>query len=121
MAGDVRTSGPFFDGRFGSGIDRMLRDVEEQIAEEGINLVRSRLGSVLKNPSGYYSSRISSDGGRVHDGGVIYGPWLEGVGSRNQTTRFKGYATFRKTTQELERRSEDIAEDVVRAHIGELN
>jgi hypothetical protein len=69
-------------------------------------MVRSRLGEVLQNPTGYYESRITSEvsalGARVTDGGVIYGPWLEGVGSRNQTTRFKGYATFRKTRQELE-------------------
>jgi len=42
----------------------------------------------------------------VHDSGIVYGPWLEGVGSRNYpVTRFKGYSTFRKVRQEIERKA----------------
>ena len=39
---------------------------------------------------------------RIDDGGVIYGPWLEGISTRNQTTRFKGYAAFRTVAQWLQ-------------------
>jgi hypothetical protein len=32
----------------------------------------------------------------------VYGPWLEGVGSRNfPVTRFRGYHAFRVAAQEL--------------------
>jgi hypothetical protein len=42
----------------------------------------------------------------VHDSDIIYGPWLEGVGSRNYpTTRFRGYSTFRKVAQQIERKA----------------
>jgi hypothetical protein len=34
---------------------------------------------------------------KVDDNKCINGPWLEGTSSRNQSTRFKGYGTFRKT------------------------
>ena len=45
-------------------------------------------------------------GWEVHDSGIVYGPWLEGVGSRNYpVTRFRGYSTFRKVAQEIERKA----------------
>lgn len=50
--------------------------------------------------------------GRIDDAKVIYGPWLEGTGSRNQTTRFKGYASFRRTAQWMQEKAPRVA----RAH-----
>ncbi len=48
-------------------------------------------------------------GAEVHDSGIVYGPWLEGVGSRNfPVTRFKGYSTFRKVRQEIERKAPNM-------------
>lgn len=95
------------------GMDEAL----EEIAREGRDMVLSRLGQVLQHPTGYYESRITAepqgDYWTVTDGGVIYGPWLEGVGRRNQTTRFKGYSTFRRITQELQRVAPKIAERIV--------
>lgn len=46
--------------------------------------------------------------GRIDAGNVVYGPWLEGVGSRNQSTRFKGYRMFRKTAAWLNKRSQAV-------------
>ncbi len=37
----------------------------------------------------------------IWDSGVVYGPWLEGVSSRNERSRFKGYGMFRKTNAAL--------------------
>lgn len=46
---------------------------------------------------------------QVSDSGLVYGPWLEGVGSRNYpVTRFKGYSTFRKVRQQIERKAPDM-------------
>ena len=45
---------------------------------------------------------FASPHGIIHDSKVIYGPWLEGISSRNQTSRFKGYSLFRKAHQQLE-------------------
>jgi hypothetical protein len=39
----------------------------------------------------------------VTDSGIIYGHWLEGTGSRNRTTRFKGYFMWRKALQVMNR------------------
>lgn len=49
-----------------------------------------------------------ADGHLVHADNVIYGSWLEGTSSRNQTTRFKGYHLFRRATQEVGRRLPQI-------------
>ena len=51
--------------------------------------------------------------GVVHDSGIIYGPWLEGVSSRNDATRFKGYRMFRNAVQDLNR----IAPTILRRHL----
>lgn len=113
----VNNSGPLFDGRADAAVDAFCDASEEEIAQEGYNLVQTELGHVLKNPTGRYQSRVQTDraGGdwEVNDDGVIYGPWLEGVESRNQTTRFKGYATFRRMAQALDARATQIAERVL--------
>jgi hypothetical protein len=98
----------------------------EAVAQEAVNRVRLRLGTVLQHPTGYYSSRVVTDRSspnraEVTDGGVIYGPWLEGTGSRNQRSRFKGYRTFRRTAQDLRRDVGRIAGDVMGPILRELD
>lgn len=117
--------GPVFDGRAAHAAHDLVQHLEEKLAQEGYNDVRRELGHVLKHPTGYYESRIQTDnlGGEsvIHDGGVIYGPWLEGVGSRNRSTRFKGYFTFRKVAQRLNSRSELIARVIVPRYLRRMN
>ncbi|MFD8805564.1 hypothetical protein [Streptomyces sp. NPDC059597] len=106
--------GPMFDGRTNAALHRYRDEISLRIAEEGEKLIRQRLHVVLQHPTGYYESRISVDragsGYRVSDGNVIYGPWLEGTGSRNSpVTRFPGYATFRRTKPLVDKRAREIA------------
>jgi len=63
---------------------------------------------------------VSNLHGVISDSGVVYGPWLEGVGSRNQATRFKGYAIFRRTRDKLQRLSRDILDKHVKKALGKL-
>ena len=113
----VKKHGPAFDGRAAKAVDDFRLAAKEEVADQAVNEVQATLGHVLKNPTGYYSSRITTNRQQndfaVTDNGVVYGPWLEGVGSRNQTTRFKGYATFRKVAQKIQRQAGDIAERVL--------
>lgn len=121
----VTQKGPIFDGRADAAVTAFREEATEEIAQEGVNLVRVRLRKVLRNPTGYYESRVQTDRSftdrAVTDGGVIYGPWLEGTGSRNRTTRFKGYATFRLTKQELQGVAVNIAERVLPKYLGLMN
>lgn len=81
--------------------------IAEQLAQKTVAAVQTRLDSVLKNPTGYYRSQINAtkvqDGSySVSDNDVVYGPWLEGVSSRNDTTSFKGYHTFETVSDQIE-------------------
>ncbi len=113
--------GPLFDGRADAAAARMCDEIEERIGDEGVAMVRSTLGQVLRNPTGRYESSINASpaggGVEVNDRGIIYGPWLEGTGSRNRTTRFKGYATFRRVAQALGGRARTIAEPIVSRYV----
>lgn len=111
------SGGSLFDGSAERAIGRAADDAERVVAREGERMVRLRLGTVLRRPTGRYMSRIRTvrRGGvsEVNDSGIIYGPWLEGTGSRNRTTRFKGYFTFRTVSQQLDRRAGRLAEPVI--------
>jgi hypothetical protein len=104
---------------------RMVTNINEALAKEGVNRVKHRLGQVLQNPTGYLESKIQTVKGStyrgVSDGGVVYGGWIEGVDSRNKTTRFKGYRTFRTVQQTLARDKEQIAQPFVNKFVSEMN
>jgi hypothetical protein len=59
----------------------------------------------------------------VHDDiAKPYGPWLEGVGSRNSpVTRFPGYHALAEAAEITERAAEGIAEEHVAALVDKLN
>lgn len=104
---------------------RAVIEVNEAIAQEGVDRVQRRLDQVLVHPTGYYRSRVTVERREIYrgvsDSNVIYGGWLEGVSSRNRTTRFKGYRTFRTVKQELDRDSVQIATPVVHKLVKELS
>lgn len=97
-------------------VDQMADHIEREVAREGENMVHRSLHEVLRHPTGYYESRVtvhaSGTGVEIDGDNVIYGPWLEGVGSRNETTRFKGYFTFRRVGQMLEAKAQRIADRI---------
>ncbi len=99
------------------------RDIEREVAHETMVLVVQHFDSLFRNQSGYYLSQVHVDGAAgdmvVTDGGVVYGPWLEGEGSRNSpVTRFKGYRAYRRAKQLMVRRSVQIGDRVVRRYAG---
>lgn len=56
----------------------------------------------------------------VNVDGVVYGNWIEGTSSRNQSTRFKGYRIFRTVMQEIERDAGKIIDAELRRLTDEL-
>jgi len=122
---EIKTDGPIFDKiKTDSIVNEARRATIRELIEKG----EQRLDKMLKpRPGGVYLSiqqagkgkastgnyrrrvqgNVTSAGawtvGKIHDSGVVYGPWLEGTSARNQTTRFKGYAQFRKTKDWLEK------------------
>lgn len=127
---DVDTSGPIFNGTAQHHVSEFLREVVWEIAKEGRGDLGVRFIKVFKKPTGYYESHVEavrptpgpSPVARIHDNGVIYGHWLEGTGSRNYpVTRFKGYASFRTVTQELQRKVAGIAARHLPVFIARMN
>jgi len=107
-------TGPFRDGRFQRAASQYSDALQYAVAEHGEKLVVARLNQVLKKQTPYYRTRITvrraRGGYEVTDQGVIYGPWLEGTGSRNApVTRFRGYQTFRRVKPIVDRDANRIA------------
>lgn len=119
----VHKSGPLFDGRAKAYAKAFCSSAERRIAQRGVTLVRTRLDHVLKHPTGRYRSNIQVENRtptRVTDGNIVYGNWLEGTGSRNRTTRFKGYRTFRQTAVVLQREAARVADEILPAYTGRM-
>ena len=117
----ISKTGPLFNGLAKSAARAFTREASLEIAKEGQRLWIAQLNSSMKEPTGYYTSHIlvnrAGQTNTVHDSGVVYGPWLEGTGSRNRTTRFKGYHAMRKTNAKLDRMSGRIAERVLQRYL----
>jgi hypothetical protein len=124
MAVEVKLSGALFTGQATAVVEAGLQESLDVVAQQGLADVHHHLDRVIQNPTPYYETQIVVDrqvNDRViHDRGIIYGPWLEGVGSRNKTTRFKGYHTFRTVAQELERKAAGLVEPILERHLGRL-
>lgn len=117
----TRVSGPLFDHRAAAAMDDFADEIEDEGAEWALDHIQGTFHRKFKNPTGFYESNVrihsSGYGREVWDGGQagpVYGPWLEGVGSRNNTTRFKGYHAFRNAAVALEQHIDDIGDRLFR-------
>ena len=115
-------SGPLFDGRAEAALAEYGRVMPEKIADRGRDMVREHLAGVLRQNRGVYVSRV-----RVRDAvnpvienTMVYSPWLEGVSQRNHSTRFRGYHTFRLIGQELDGKAGEMAEEILRPYLEEM-
>jgi len=119
----VKRHGPVFDGRARAAVRAGLGAAVWAVTKQGRMDLGLRFIRVFKHPTGYYESRVEAQRvsqfrGRVHDNLVVYGPWLEGTGSRNYpVTRFRGYHSFRLVTQGLQIKAGPIAQREIDAHL----
>jgi hypothetical protein len=114
---EMRFSGPLFDARGRRLFRRFREQLEEEAADFVLTHVKDTYHTHFKHPTGYYESHVrvknTTSGPEVWDGGEfgpVYGPWLEGLGSRNATSRFKGYHAFRKAAAALDARIERMGD-----------
>jgi len=122
---EVSTHGPFFDGRADKAARDASNDVARVVSVLGAAEVRAIENVTFKTQTPFYRVHVISKkdppGWKITDQGIIYGPWLEGTGSRNRTTRFKGYRIFRTVTQRLNARAAIIGDGVVARFMGRMN
>ncbi len=133
----VRLRGPFFSTNIPPVIVGALDAAIADGAAEGERdikvMARPRPGGVFHSAvyardhgyrqTGNYHSNIHGEmvrslHGRVHDSNVIYGLWLD-RGDRGDG-RFKGYAMFRKATQQVDRKMHGFINDRVQRALARL-
>ena len=123
---EVKLSGPLFDGRAEGVIPAYLDEAYRDVADYGVSLIQEIVTTNANQPTGRYVKAVHAEAGptstRVTDGGIVYGPWLEGFSKRNQTSRFKGFVAFRVTRKQLDSgKAKEIAEGTLRKYIGRLS
>lgn len=134
----VATQGPLFtrmapdqlQKAVQSGIRELVQKGEQRLAEQlrprpaGVFLSVAQAGE-KKASQGHYRRNISSEfknmSAMIHDGDVEYGPWLEGVSSRNDSTRFKGYHQYKATSTYLQKISRGIMDAHARHWAKKMN
>jgi len=115
----VRTEGPLFDGRAEAAVQEAVRGTIDALGRQGYAIVRDK--SARYNRSGRATGhapetvvlRVAPDSALIFGQsarGQIWWPWLEGVSSRNKSTRFKGYHTFRLVRRILGKRASTVME-----------
>lgn len=107
MTTTVHISGPVFDERFGHLVGEFLRDVVADTAQQAYAEWMTNLNTSIRHPTPYYETQVHVEGDEVrksvNDRGIVYGPWLEGTGSRNSpVTRFPGYHGLERAVATLE-------------------
>ncbi|HKH19538.1 MAG TPA: hypothetical protein VKB53_01275, partial [Gammaproteobacteria bacterium] len=105
-------------------VHAISHEIDRNIAHTLLDRWRRFLKNSMRHPTGTYERHMAVREARltftVTDGGMVYGPWLEGTSRRNRATRFKGYAAQRRARREVDRESVHIAERVISANIGRL-
>jgi hypothetical protein len=133
-----RAGGPNLDREINGAIKELVQMGEERLDETlrprpaGVFLSAQYSGwkilgstTVEKQSKGHYRRSVSTEFGHLNalisDGGVVYGPWLEGISTRNQTTRFKGYASFRRTGDWLNGKARGVLKAYVDRFVRRMN
>jgi len=119
----VTKTGPLFDGRMIKDVAFAVDAAEEEIAQQGADHLRNDLGvPPFKAPTGWYASHITKKRMGAYwviwDSDVIYGPWLAGTGSRNATSRFKGYRHWQRAITYTYKISKGIMQRYIDRAIG---
>ena len=149
MAGEVVNevilSGPLFDGRADEEVRAAQVAVIQAVADFGVQVVRQEFGGSIKQSSGKFLNSIRTTpqtrtytistrhraysmvvpvprgSMAITTSRADYGPWLEGVGSRNATTTFKGYRGFERGAADLAQKADDVANAAAAPFIAAMN
>lgn len=121
---ETRASGPLFDGRAKAAVERFTRDGTSVLTRVGTEMVKFKYASRIQVNRNRFLGRITGEVngsvGQIYTKFILYGYWLEGVGSRNATTRFKGYWAYRDSYIELDARSREILQPLIDKMIREM-
>lgn len=107
-------SGPMFDGTAVRAVEEATEKTLERTAQLGVATIRAQMQRTYRHETPHDRLQNVAESHPpnwvIWDRNGVYGPWLEGISRRNRTTRFKGYAIYRRNVQEIQRRMDEIAE-----------
>lgn len=142
---DVTFDGPFFTAEGDELLAEGILEARHAVADKGVDLLVAAFDDHIRVNMHRHTSTItttdesrsytSATGHRAYtldadvpaDTTVVttsnaaYGPWLSGAGSRNATTRFKGYPAFEEATTALDSEAQGVAEQAMQPYIDKLN
>jgi hypothetical protein len=126
-------TGPMFNGEGPVVAAQYCDDLRQTMADEIEAMVKFHLAMVIRVNHGVYMAathqEASGDTITVTDRWIVYGPWLEGVGSRVgppgsgkwPLTRFEGYHTYRIVAEEYNLIAHERADEMLAPYIAILN
>lgn len=126
MPNEITFTGPMFDGHAVEILRKAINDIGNEVAGHAEFVWQMKMDDSFRHPTGAYQSHINvarRDGTLVvNDAGVVYGPWLEGTGSRNApVTRFKGYGSARYAALAVDKQVDEIAAPILDRAVQEIN
>lgn len=126
MTATVRSSGPLIDRDPRRYVEGEIQEEVRNTTEEAARLAQDVLQPGHGVRTGEYKSSIHGEitdsmHGEITDGNAAVGAWLEGVSSRNEITRFKGYHHFRIAGQEIRKRARSRTERLASKISGRLS
>jgi hypothetical protein len=129
MGSTINIHGPLFDGVAAKELKTAVLAVQKEVADYALFQWQLNLEGSLQNPTGAYQSQLNvlrrGPDLVVNDGwpgsGLVYGPWLEGVGTRNKSTRFKGYFALRRAANSVAQKVTVIAQPIIDKFIVKAN
>lgn len=128
---EVNLYGPVFDGRAADWAHEAIRDMQRTVADHALVEWEADLESAIRHSTPRYQlyphvmtmdyDVVVNDGwGQTNN--LPYGPWLEGVGSRNApVTRFPGYHALRSAFESVSGQVTDLCEPVVDDFVARVN
>lgn len=131
MTSTITLRGPLFSGVAERDLELAIASVQREVASYAEFQWQMNMTQSFQNPSNppRYQSKINvmrrEQDLVVNDGwpgsGLAYGPWLEGVGTRNATTRFKGYFAMRRAANSVAQKVGAIAKPIIDVFLMKAN
>lgn len=131
MGVEIEFSGPLFDGRAETLLEEMVGAIRRTVGDQALVEWEANMESHIRHSGPVYQTyaqvKDEGDATLVNDGWddtntLPYGPWLEGVGSRNApVTVFPGYFSLRDAFETTTAQAEALAAPVVDEYVEKIN
>lgn len=122
---EMSDSGPVFNGTAAREMKRTANQWTESLAKTGAADIRTTQNNTFRTQTPHArlqtEAAAEAPGWKIWDKDLVYGPWLEGTGSRNRTSRFKGYGIWRAAAARIQQRAVNIGQPIIAKFVGRMN